>query len=180
VQPWSIGIEYPGNLNLEAVLTVIVEKQGLGASLAFVITGPDSHGVHVAPIALRLGVHRGIPIHFRCGSLEYSDFQPLRETQHIDGTVNRRLRRLYGIELIVDGRSGTGQIVNLVGFHVQRETHVMTDHFEVRISEKMSNIPPSSRIEVIHTDDFVTSFQELLTKMGSQEAGSSGDQDSFL
>jgi hypothetical protein len=80
----------------------------------------------------------------------------------------------------VDGRSGTGEIVNLVGFHVQGKTYIMADHFEIRVPEKMSDVSPSSRIEVINTDNFVTLFQKPIAEMGPQKAGSPGDENSFL
>ena len=34
----SVGIEYPRDLDLEAMLAVIIEEQGFGATLSFIIT----------------------------------------------------------------------------------------------------------------------------------------------
>ena len=48
-------IEDAGDLDAQAVLALVVEEQGLGAALAFVVAGARTDGVYVAPGA------RGMP-----------------------------------------------------------------------------------------------------------------------
>jgi hypothetical protein len=46
------------------MLAPIIEEQGFGAALAFVITGPGADRIDVAPVLLRLRVDVGITIDF--------------------------------------------------------------------------------------------------------------------
>lgn len=44
-------------------LRLVRVHHGLGHTLALVIAGPRADGVHVAPVRLGLGVHRGVAVH---------------------------------------------------------------------------------------------------------------------
>ncbi len=56
-----VGVEDAGHLDIELVLAVIVEKQGLGAALAFIVADRGSNGIHMAPIILGLRMDDGSP-----------------------------------------------------------------------------------------------------------------------
>jgi len=60
----AIGIENPGHLDLNLVLPVIIEAEGLGAALAFVIAGSQADGINVSPIGFRLWMDLGVAIDF--------------------------------------------------------------------------------------------------------------------
>ena len=57
LHPRAIGVEDTDNPDVNVVLPVIIEKEGLGTALAFVITGPYADGVDVAPVVFLLGVN---------------------------------------------------------------------------------------------------------------------------
>ena len=126
----AICVEDTRNLDVEPMLPVIIEKQRFSASLALVIAGAQSDRVHIAPVALRLGVLYRIAVNLACGGLKYARAETFGETQHVDRPVDRYLRRLNRIVLIVDGRSGAGQIVNEVHFDKQREADIVSHKFK--------------------------------------------------
>ena len=51
----AVGVEYPRDLDAGFVLTVIIEKQGFRAALAFVVTGPRPDGIDRPPVGLGCG-----------------------------------------------------------------------------------------------------------------------------
>ena len=57
-----VGVEDPRHLDLQPVLAVIVEEQGLGAALALVVAGARAQRVDVAPIVLALRVDLRVAI----------------------------------------------------------------------------------------------------------------------
>ena len=48
---------------------MIVEKQGFGTTLAFVVTRADADGIYIPPVGFGLGVDVRIPVNFGCGGL---------------------------------------------------------------------------------------------------------------
>ena len=105
----------------QLVLAVIVEEQRLGAALAFIIAGARADRVDVAPVVFGLRMNIGIAVDLRRRRLENLALQPLGEAQHVDGAMHAGLGRLHRIVLIVDGRGGAGEIVDLVDLDVERE-----------------------------------------------------------
>jgi hypothetical protein len=45
----AVCIEDPGNAHIHAVLSVKPIGEGLGNAFSFIVTGPGSDGVHMAP-----------------------------------------------------------------------------------------------------------------------------------
>ena len=84
----SVGIENPRDLDGQSVLTVIVEKQSFGTALAFVITGPRSDRVDMAPVLFRLRMHLRIAIDLAGRGLENLATQAFGQPQHVDGPVH--------------------------------------------------------------------------------------------
>src|SRR4029079_10598488 len=63
-----VGIEDPGDADIDLVLPMVVHHQGFGDALAFVVTGAGTDGIDVAPVALGLRMYRGVAVHLggRC------------------------------------------------------------------------------------------------------------------
>src|SRR5262245_55749633 len=61
----AVGIEDSGDLDLQPVLAPIIEEQGLGATLAFVIARARAYRVDVPPIIFSLRVDAGIAVDLR-------------------------------------------------------------------------------------------------------------------
>ena len=58
-----IGVEDPGNPDINPRPLVVGIGQGLCHPLALVIAGTGANGVNIAPVGLRLGMHFWISIH---------------------------------------------------------------------------------------------------------------------
>ena len=66
----AVGVEDAHDLDVELVLAVVVEEQGFGAALAFVVAAADADGVDVAPVVFGLRMDSGIAIDLAGGGLE--------------------------------------------------------------------------------------------------------------
>src|SRR5215207_7328454 len=105
-------------LNGHFVLPVIIKEKGFRATLAFIVTRPQSNRVYITPVLLSLWMHTRIPINFTRRSLENLYLEALGQAQNVDGAEHTRLGRLNWIPLIMNGRGGAGQIVNLVNLYM--------------------------------------------------------------
>ena len=74
-----------------------------------------------------------IAIDFRGRGLEDFRAGPLGEAEHIDRTMHAGLRRLDRVELVMDRGCRTGEVVDLVDLHEEREGHVVAHDLEARI-----------------------------------------------
>jgi len=171
-----IGVEYAHDLDFNLVLPVVVEKEGFGAALAFVIAGSYADGVYVAPVAFDLGMDRGIAVHFTRRGLEDTGAGALGEAEHVDGAVYARLGCLDGIVLIV-GRAGrAGEVEYAVHFDIIRKGDVVADELEIRVSHEVGDVPLLAGKEVVKADDVVFFLDEPVAKVASQESGTAGDE----
>jgi hypothetical protein len=78
-------------------------------------------------------MNEGVAINFARGRLQDPRPQQYRQVQYVDCTVDTRLRRLYGVPLIVNRRSRTGEIVDLINVEMERENHIVAYRLEPRI-----------------------------------------------
>jgi hypothetical protein len=170
----AIGIEDAAHFDPDPVLAVVIEEKRFRTPLALIVARPGTDGVDASPIGLRLGMDRGIPIHLRSGGLKDLGLQSFRQPQHVDGPVNVHLGGLNRVVLIVNGRSRTRQIVNLIDLHIKRKGNVVTKEFKIGISDQMSDISLGPRIEIVHTEDIVSILEETLAEMGTQKPRPSG------
>jgi hypothetical protein len=81
-------------------------------------------------------------------------FEPFCEAEQIDRSVNARFRRLNRIGLIMDWRSGTGEIVNLVNFDIQRKTYIMANKFEEGMIQYREKIFFTASEKIIYANHF--------------------------
>jgi hypothetical protein len=107
------GVEDSGDSDVDTVLSLVTVGQGLGDSLAFVVTSSDTDGVDVAPVFFSLGVDFRVTVDFGGGGDQESGLGSLGETEHVEGTHERGLDGLDGVVLVVRGRGGTSQVVDL-------------------------------------------------------------------
>ena len=98
------------------------------------------------------------------------------QPQHVDHADGRRLDRLDRIVLIGDGRRRAGEVVDLIGFEIQRMHDVVPNDLEVRIVHQMSDVglPPGE--EVVDADDVVAPLEQSLTQMAAEKPGSAGHE----
>ena len=81
--------------------------------------------------------------------------------------------------LVVDGRSRTGEIVDLVHLDIEREGHVVAHELEARMSVKMLDIALRAREQVVDTQDFVTLGEQAIDQMRAEESRAARHEDSF-
>jgi len=171
-----IGVEDAGDLDAQLVLAEIVEEQGLGAALAFVVAGARADRVDVAAIILGLGMDVRVAIDLAGRGLEDPRVQPLGQAQHVDGAVHAGLGGLHRIVLVVDRRSRAGEIVDLVDLDIERERHVMAHQLEARIAQAIDDVLLVAGEIVVDAQDVVAARQKALAEMRPQEARAAGDQ----
>lgn len=73
----------------------------------------------------------------------------------------------YRIVPIMDGGSGTGQVIDFIHFKKNRQNKIMTDQFEIGFSEQMSNIAFASGEKIIQAQDLMPLADKTVTKMGA-------------
>jgi len=73
--------------------------------------------------------------------------------------------RLYGIELIVDGRCRTREVMNFVDFDVQGKCDVMAHNLKIRVVEQMPNVSARSCEIIVDANDLGAAKEQPLTKM---------------
>jgi hypothetical protein len=112
--------------------------------------------------------------------LKDSSAQALAQAQHVDGAVHARLGGLHWVVLIMDGRSGTGEIVDLVHFHIEREGDVVPDDLEVFVIEQVLDIPTRAGEEIIDADDDRSIGKQAFAEMGAEETRATCHQYSLL
>src|SRR6185437_4546377 len=101
VHPRAIGVEDTSNLDLQLVLPMVVEKQGLSTTLPLVVAGTDANRIHVAPVAFVLRVEHRVAVDFTGRGLQYSCFQALCQPEHIDRAVDACFCGLHRVALVV-------------------------------------------------------------------------------
>lgn len=153
-----IGIEDPHDLNVEIMLAVIVEEQGLRAALAFIIARARSDGVNVPPVALWLRMDRWVAIDFGGRGLHDPRLYPFGEAQHVDRPDNADLGRLNRVELVVDRARRTGEIIDLVDLDIEWKANVVPHELEARMASEVIKIALVPSKQVIDAKDFIAAL----------------------
>src|SRR5262245_42930608 len=110
MRPGSIGIENPRHFDAQPVLPPIIEKEGFGATFAFVVTRARTDRIDIAPIVFGLGMHRGIAVDFARRGLQNLNLEALCEAEHVDGADHTCLGRLNGSRLQGMGEAGQARL----------------------------------------------------------------------
>jgi len=119
-------------------------------------------------------VHAGVAIDLGGRRLKDTCIDTLGQAEAIDRPHDRGLGGLDWVVLVVHGRSGAGQIVNLIDFELERIHHIVAHQLEIRIVEQVRDIALTTSEEVVHTDHFVPLIEESFRKMGAEKAGCAG------
>jgi hypothetical protein len=101
-----------------------------------------------------------VAIDFRRRGLKYLHLEALGETKHVDGADDVGLGRLCRVKLVMDGGRGTSEIENLVDLDKERPGHVVAHEFHPAIVEKMRDVLPRTRKEVVDTDDLGAAIEQ--------------------
>ena len=104
-------------------------------------------------------MHDRIAVDFTCRRLEHLAAQTLGKPKYIDRTMNGRFGGLDRIVLIVHRRCRTGQVVNLVHFHIERESHVVTHELKARMIVELINVSLATGEQIVSTQHIVPLLQ---------------------
>jgi hypothetical protein len=108
------------------------------------------------PVAFRLRVNGRISVDFAGGRLKNFAIETFCQTEHIDGAMNRGLRRLHGIMLIMDGGRWTGEVIDFVHLHVERESYIVPHELEMRMIVQVFDVAFCTCEEIVETDNLVS------------------------
>jgi hypothetical protein len=174
-----IGVEDAGDPDLEAMLAEIVEEQGLGAALAFVVAGARPDRVDIAAIALGLRMQGRVAIDLGGRGLKDPGLEALGEAQHVDRADDAGLGGLHRIELIVDRRGRAGEVVDLVDLDKQRMGDVVAHRLEMRHPQQRGEIVLAAGEVVVDAQHVVALGNEALAQMRAEKSGAAGDQNAL-
>ena len=76
-----------------------------------------------------------VAINFRSRGLKNPSVHALGQPQHVDGAHHVGLDRLDGIVLVMNRRSRTGEIINLIDFQQDRFDHIVAHQIKPMIFE---------------------------------------------
>ena len=151
----AVGVEDPHDLDVGAVLPVVIEEQGLGAALALVVAAARANWIHIAPVVLGLGVDLGVAVDLTGRELQDPGIGPLGQPEHIDGAVHAGLGRLDGVVLVVHGARRAGQVVDAIDLDIEGEGDVMSHQFKVWLAEQVIHVALSAREVVVDAEDIL-------------------------
>ena len=140
VHPGAVGVEDARHADIDAMLAVVVEKQRLGAALAFVVAGAGADRVHIAPVVLLLRVGQRVAIYLAGRGLEDARAAAPGEIEHVDRAVHGGLHGLHGVVLVVHRARRAGEVEDAVHLQAQRLRHVVADELEIGLVQQMRDI----------------------------------------
>jgi hypothetical protein len=120
-----------------------------------------------------------IAIHLAGRGLEDASMEALGQAKHVDRAHHAGLRRLNGVTLIVNRRSRTGEIVDLVDLHIERERHVMAKELEGLMREQLIQVRACTCQEIIDAENFISLFDQPSTEMRPYEPGPTRYEDAL-
>ena len=159
---------------------MVVEEERFGAPFPLVVAGANSDGIDVAPVLLILRVDLGVAVDFARRSLQDPRLDTLGQAQHVNGPHDAGFHGLDGVELVVDGRGGTCEVVDLVHLQEDRLDNVVPDELEARPAYQVLDVLELTGEEVVQAKDLATLLQKPFTEMGADEPGPAGDQDTLF
>lgn len=179
VHTGSESVEDTGDTDINAVLAGVAVGQGLGYTLAFVVARTGTDTVDVTPVVLTLRVLLGVTVDLGGGGDEESSLGTLGKTQHVQGTHERGLDGLDRVVLVVRGGCGACKVVDLVDLDKEGVDDVVADNLEVGVANPVRNGSPATGKEVVKDGDLVTQKHESVDQVGTNETGTTGDEDSL-
>src|SRR5438552_14971373 len=105
-------------------------------------------------------MHLGIAIYLARRRLEDPRFDSFGETEHVDRTVHACFRGLYGIALVMDWGSRTGEVVDLVHFDVKRKRNVVAEQLEMLVRKQWRDIVLGANEKIFDADHVVATSEK--------------------
>ena len=155
---------------------MVGHRQRLGIPLRLVVYTSRPDRVHVAPVRLRLGVDLGVAVDLaRRGEKEPRPF-PLRQPERVMRAVRARLQRVERQPQVVDRACERCEVVDEVDRLVDRDRMADVVVEEREVVAEVLDVRQRARLEVVETDDPMTSLEERLAQVGAEETGAAGHE----
>ena len=98
----------------------------------------------------------------------------LGQAEHVERAVDRRLERFDGVVLVVDGRGGAGQVVDLIDLRVVGRGDVVAHGLEAVAAQQVADVVLAAREVVVDADHVVTFHDEAFAEVRPDEACATG------
>jgi hypothetical protein len=102
--------------------------------------------------------------------------EAFRQPQHVDGAVYAGLGRLHRIVLIMDRGGWAGQVIDLVGFNIERKGNVVPDDFKITVIEQALEVTTRASEIIVNANDVRPMLEQTLAEMGAEKSGASSNQ----
>jgi hypothetical protein len=172
----AVRVEDAHDRGVDALLAVVRHRHRLGVALGLVVDAARADRVDVAPVLLGLRVDLRVAVDLaRRGEQEPRPLE-LGQAERVVGAVAADLQRLQRQADVVDRAGGAGQVEDVVDVarDVEVLDHVVVDEVELRHADVL-DVEQGAGLEVVHADDTVAAGQQCIAEVGSEEAGSAGD-----
>ena len=77
-------------------------------------------------------------------------------------------------------RGGTGEIINLIDFEIERKGDIVADELEMLVVEQIFDVGSCAGKKIVDTYDLRALRQQRFAQMRAEKAGAAGDQDALL
>ena len=104
----------------------------------------------------------------------------LGKAQHVDRAMDRCLRRLHRIVLVVDRAGGAGEVPDLIDFHKQRQRHVMAQELEFRVAVQVGDVALLAGEQVVYSEHVLPAGDQPVRQVRAEEARAAGHQRAVL
>eukprot|EP00825_Cyclidium_porcatum_P046001 TRINITY_DN7135_c0_g1_i18.p2 TRINITY_DN7135_c0_g1~~TRINITY_DN7135_c0_g1_i18.p2 ORF type:complete len:288 (+),score=22.95 TRINITY_DN7135_c0_g1_i18:614-1477(+) len=155
-----VGVEDAGDADIELVLAVIIEEQGFGTTLAFVVAATRADGVDVAPVTFALRMDGRVAVDLAGRGLEDARAQTLGQAEHVDGAMHAGLGCLDRIVLVMNRRGRAGQVENAVHLEVHRKGDVVAQELEAWVAVQMLDVALCAGEKVVEANNLVAAFEK--------------------
>ena len=120
----------------------------------------------------------GVAIALASAGLQESGARGAREFERVQSALTADQQGFDRQFEIVDRRGRRGEVVDAVERILPRESlgNIRFEEVESLLLLQFRQIPQVAGYEVVHAHNFAASVQELLTEVGAEEAGGSGDE----
>jgi hypothetical protein len=78
---------------------------------------------------------------------------------------------LHRIMLIMDRGGWAGQVIDLVGFDIERKGDVVPNDFKTMVIEHTLDVATRAREIIIHAEDIRALLEQTLAKVGAEKSG---------
>src|ERR1700674_154091 len=172
-----VGIEDPRNARVNFVVAMVGHGHRFAESLSLIVNRTRTDGIHVAPVGFFLRMLQRIAVALRSGRSQV--FRPVLAShiQSVKSAQRTDLESFNSVFRVIYRACRAGEMKYVI--HLAAIEWLVDDgllKIESRVVTEGIKIGPPSRQQIIDGNDRITFRQQCVTKVGTQEPGSAGDQ----